>query len=187
MKPYNSDLLELHNEMKANGILIYFSGPFSQAIIEDLGSSLRKKIKITGETSKVIKVFSVFIEQAQNIINYSVNKYYFPNAAVDTAKIGVGVIVVGKYDDDKYFIQCGNEVLNTDVEHLDKKLSILKGKNKEELKIIYKEQRNAGPDKKSKGAGLGFIEMARRSSEPLDYSITQLNDKYSFFTITTVV
>jgi len=39
----------------------------------------------------------------------------------------------------------------------------------------------------SKGAGLGLIEMARKGSEPIEYSFLSIDDNFSFFTISVVV
>jgi len=55
--------------------------------------------------------------------------------------------------------------------------------DKDELKIYYKERRRADREGDSKGAGIGFIEMARKSSQPLEFSFQKIDDKHSFFTI----
>jgi hypothetical protein len=37
------------------------------------------------------------------------------------------------------------------------------------------------------GAGLGFIDMARKSENKLSYSFDKINDRISFFTLMTMV
>ena len=48
--------------------------------------------------------------------------------------------------------------------------------SKDELKALYKEQLRAEPEKGSKGAGLGFMEIARRASKPIEFDFTDVDD-----------
>ena len=54
--------------------------------------------------------------------------------------------------------------------------------SKDELKALYKEQLRAEPEDGSKGAGLGFMEIARRASKPIEFDFTDLGD-YAFFAL----
>jgi hypothetical protein len=58
--------------------------------------------------------------------------------------------------------------------------------SRDELKVYYKECRKKKKTDSVKGAGLGFIDMARKSSRPLDYSITPIDGENSFFTMKVV-
>ena len=60
--------------------------------------------------------------------------------------------------------------------------SELQHASKEELKLIYKERRKSGPDQHSLGgAGLGIIDMFRKSVLPLEYKFYPLNENESLF------
>jgi len=59
--------------------------------------------------------------------------------------------------------------------------------NKDELKQFYKKKRKEEPKSSSKGAGIGFIEMARKSSEPIKFNFEKLTNDSSFFTIEIIV
>jgi hypothetical protein len=39
----------------------------------------------------------------------------------------------------------------------------------------------------SMGAGVGLIEMARKASRPLEYSVEKIDDKFSFFELRVIV
>jgi hypothetical protein len=54
--------------------------------------------------------------------------------------------------------------------------------SKEELRALHKEQLRADPEEGSKGAGLGFMEIARRASKPIEFDFTDLGD-YTFFAL----
>ena len=53
----------------------------------------------------------------------------------------------------------------------------------DELRAAWKAQLKAGPDEFSKGAGIGFIEIARRASEPLDFDFSEVDDDHVFFAL----
>jgi hypothetical protein len=55
--------------------------------------------------------------------------------------------------------------------------------SKDELKVHYKEQLRAEPEEGSKGAGLGFMEIARRASKPIEFDFTEVDADHSFFAL----
>lgn len=173
-----TSLYNYKQELKDQGIIFSFSGPMSHDIIEGIGSAIRIKIAEgeNGDKNIALKVFSIFVEQVENVINYSVEK-----DSIDS-DMGFGIVVVGKKDD-IYFISGGNKIPNEKVEKLETMLSNLISMDKEELKAFYKERRKAAKEGDSKGAGIGFIEMARKSTKPIEYNFIPVDAKYSFFTI----
>jgi hypothetical protein len=120
----------------------------------------------------------------QNILNYSAEK--LENKEVTEDELRIGAVVIG-HDENGYFILCGNKVYNSDIAGIKDKIDEIRDRNKDELKALYKERRRMEPVPGSKGAGLGFIEMARKSSEPINYSFTPIDNDFSFFTIRVVV
>ena len=55
--------------------------------------------------------------------------------------------------------------------------------NRDELKAAYKEQLRNGPDSHSKGAGIGFIEIARRASKPIEFDFMDVDGEFAFFAL----
>jgi len=168
------DLYSLKQDFNKRGIFLSFSGPISQDLVVEIGATLKKKMKLeeAGKTT-VLRVFSAFVENAQNILHYS-------------AESNFGIIAVGS-ERDCYFILCGNSINNERVEPLREKLTKIKSMSKEELKQYYKEQRKKGPDEDSKGGGLGFIEMAKKASRPIEFDFRKINDLHSFFSVRIVI
>ena len=44
-------------------------------------------------------------------------------------------------------------------------------------------QLRAEPEEGSKGAGLGFMEIARRASKPIEFDFTEIDANYVFFAL----
>jgi len=172
------NLYDYKQSLQEDGIIFSFSGPMSHDIIEGIGSAIRIKIGEgeNGDRKAALKVFSIFVEQVENVINYSAEK-----DPIDS-ELSFGIVVIGKKDD-LFFISGGNKIEKSKKEQLETHLSKLALMDKDELKVYYKERRRAAKEGDSKGAGIGFIEMARKSSRPLEFSFQEIDENSTFFTI----
>lgn len=174
------NLLDLQKVLHNYGVLINFSGRFTQEIIEELGDAVRKYLE-TEATSQndTYNVFSVFIEQTQNIKNYGAQK---SGTSMEERIANSGIVAIGK-SETGYFVCAGNIVENQDVSILASRLNEISGLDKAGLKKLYKEQMKKDILPGSTGAGLGLIDMARRASRPLQYAMVRLDEHVSFFTL----
>lgn len=176
------EFFDYHEEITSNGIFLTFSGPLTYDFMVKLGDILKSKMSLFNvDKNLALKIFSLVIEQSQNIIFYSAEK--LPLAKIDN---GVGTITVG-FQDGHYFVFCGNPISNTKVEKLRNKLETIQKMDSEELKAYYKEQRRKERDEDSKGAGLGFIEIARKASQAIEFAFRRLDENNSFFTLKSVI
>ncbi len=176
-----NDFFQYREEITNNGIFLTFNGVLIHSFMVQFGEMLKTKMTLFNVNKNLeLKIFSTVIEQAQNIIFYSSEK--LPVPVMEGKMVGVGTITVGM-EDEHYFVICGNMVPNEEVEKLNYKLTTIQKMNQDELKQYYKEQRRMTPDVDSKGAGLGFIEMARKSSQPIEFNFRKLDEQSSYFTI----
>ncbi|WP_082936354.1 SiaB family protein kinase [Halodesulfovibrio spirochaetisodalis] len=165
--------------LQDNGVVFYFNGPVSQEVVEGIGDAVRTKLKHEDAgLSMIQRVFTILVEQMQNIIRYSTDRLA---DAEDGAETALGQIILGVDDEGGYFVSCGNKINSADTDKLQKKIEQVQHMDSDELKKFYKEMRRKDPDADSKGAGLGFIEMARKASAPLSFSIEPLDESSSFF------
>ncbi|GAB6181310.1 SiaB family protein kinase [Desulfotomaculum defluvii] len=177
-------ILDLQNYLSRHGILISFSGRFSQTIIEELGEAVKKYLE-TEEHPKndIFNVFSVFVEQTQNIKNYCESK----RASDSYARIANSCIVtIGKCEDGNY-ISSGNIIEKVDAEKLVTLINELIPLDKIALKKLYKEKLKQELPPDSLGAGVGLIDMARKANKPLEYTINGIDEQFSFFTLNVIV
>ncbi|MBV7273651.1 SiaB family protein kinase [Clostridium thailandense] len=180
----NKNLMELQSILRDSNILISFSGWFSQGIIEELGDAIKKHMQAEKSTkSNIGKVFGIFIEQTQNIRNYTVKK---ENSCNYESIANSGIVTIGKIGTE-YFICSGNLVEEEDVLKLKEKLELLKNLNNDGLKKLYKDEIRKEPQEGSVSAGIGLIDIARKSSKPIEYSLKPIDDKFYFFQLSVVV
>jgi len=178
------ELYKIKNILNSQGIIFCFSGPTTHDILMTIGDTLKQKMKNeSAAKSTVNKVFSVFIEQAENIARYSAEKEKQENGINEAS---LGIVALGRKDK-KYFVVCGNLIENDKAEKLLKKLTTIQKMDKKQLKDYYKQQRKKGSDEDSKGAGIGFIEIARNSTEKIDFHIEKIDNQFSFFSMKAVI
>jgi len=175
------NILNLRNNLNKCGVIMSFTGPFSQGIIEEIGDALRNYLENKNNSrGNIFKVFSVFIEQTQNIKNYA---YQLPEQKDQEKILLSGILNIG-HKEDNYFVSSGNLVKKADVENLENRLSAIQSYNKKELASVYRDKLRNSPENVSGGAGLGLLEMARKASEKIYFDFEKIDENYSFFTLT---
>lgn len=172
------DLYALKQHMNNAGVLYCYCGPVTQEFTETTGRTLRRKTAL-GNTSPAMamRIFAVFVEMVQNICLYSMPEH----GGEEEGPEKMGIIVVGR-EQDTFFINSGNRILLRSASRIEELLCRLQKMDKKELKSYYKEKRRQDPDPESKGAGLGFIEIARKATD-FSYSIQQVDDRHAFFSL----
>jgi hypothetical protein len=161
------------------GVVLSYTGYVTEGVLYSLGETLKQKMQLDDEDANVSKrVFSVFVEQVQNMIRYSA-EHYERDGPPKIALSG-GMVTVGR-NGGKFFVMCGNDVADADVPLLRERLGRIAGMDKEQLKAYYREKLKEEPEAQSKGASIGLIEIARRAAEPLQFDFLPLSDGRSFF------
>jgi hypothetical protein len=168
------------------GIIFSFSGYISEGVLYSLGEALRQKMTIEeADVTTIKKVFSVFVEQAQNIIRYSAEKVGKEEVG-KTLELSSGVVTIGN-ERGRFFITCANVMRNADVPKLRERLEQLRAMDKDQLKAFYKERLREPPEDDSKGATIGLIEIARRSSEPIEFDFAPIDASSQFFCLKALI
>ncbi|MBF0471485.1 MAG: hypothetical protein HQL48_08925 [Gammaproteobacteria bacterium] len=173
----NEGLYQFKQRLNNEGVIFCYSGPITQELTEVIGHVIRTKPEINQDRPNLsLKVFSVFVEMVQNVLNYSetlTEEHHHEERE--------GVVVVGR-DEKGYYVLCGNQIDPASVERITKRLETLQQMDKDALRKHYKEQRRKDPDEFSKGAGLGFIEIARKA-ESFEFSFAPISPKTTFFSL----
>ncbi|MFZ2855039.1 MAG: SiaB family protein kinase [Rhodocyclaceae bacterium] len=175
------NLLELKKTLEDANILICFNGPFSQSIIEELGNAARRYLSQDQmESTALMDVFAVYIEQTQNIRNYARRREALgdKNPAYEMATVLIG------RDGDRHIVASGNMVHADDAGALAATIDELNGLDRQALRARFKEQsRKPASNEVGRGAGLGLIDIARKTSGPIQYKIHALSEQHVFLQI----
>jgi hypothetical protein len=178
MTIFSSSLASLRDFFNTERILICFNGPISRTLIGEIGVALKDHIESTqSRESAAMDVFSVYIEMSQNIRHYAAAQGYGDTESTAT-------VVIAELDSGGYVVSAGNVVECVDGEALVQRVQQLASLDKISLKTLYKQQlRSPREEGASTGAGLGLIDVARKSSAPLECSLDQVQAGKAFFTL----
>lgn len=179
----NHELLDYYQKIKNDRIILVFKGALSQDVLAELGGLVRLRFASDSECMLMRRLFAVLIEMAQNVLHYSAEREKLP--FVDR-EAGVGVIMVRDVID-SYMVTSGNLITQESAVGLEAKCHLVSTMNKEDLKQLYISQRKKDPDPDSKGAGLGFIDIARKSSRPIQYHFAPVDADHAFFSLSATV
>ncbi len=165
----------IYDEMLSNGFSLVYFGEFSHEITKMFTSMAETDMEKNSEERSVQRrVYHVMVETLQNMNKHS-------DDLKDDASVGGGMFIIGKKND-VYYVITSNKVKREHKENLEMALNTVNNATLEELKDMYKKQIKEGRISEKGGAGLGLIDIARKTEEPLEYQFLQL-DQDSFFFI----
>jgi hypothetical protein len=174
------ELLEYYKKMCERNIVLDFQGAISQDMVVGMAELLKIK---SSQTNIVKKLFSVFIEMAQNIAIYSAERVHLDTRHGD---VGAGIIVVTE-ENNNYTITSGNLVKNRSISKIIEQCQKINRMEKGELREFYKAQIKSSRERGKKGAGVGLIDIARKSGNPIRYGVTRVDDINSFLVLSVKV
>jgi len=172
---------QLENILENDGIVFLSYGGFlTQALISSMTDALEKEAKHNELSMEVShNIFTIFIELSQNMMNYA--KFHQIEAIKSSYK--KGLIIVGLSPDEiSYYILSRNIINAQDKETIESRLKEIEGLDKDSLRALYREKRKIGHQKHEYGAGIGFIEIARRCDK-LEYHFHSINENLYYFTV----
>jgi hypothetical protein len=174
---------QLESILEKDGIVFLTYGGFlTQSLIVGMTEALERESENSAMSMKIANsIFTIFIELSQNMMNYSKSKLE-EGAEFDPK----GMIVVGKDKENRYYIMSRNIIDIEDKKKIEKKLQKIQESDLAEIKRLYKEARRSGKDSHHRGGGIGFYEIAKKSSS-IEYDFSKINETKYYFTFKAIL
>jgi hypothetical protein len=134
----------------------------------------RKIIEKNLPTSTRKRVFHVMIECLQNVTKHS------DDFDKKDKQVGNGLFIVGQ-NKDSFYVVTGNLVENEKIKPLEDRLVKINQADAQELKEIFLKQMMEGKLNERGGAGLGLIDIARKSGRKLFYHFVPFDNHRHYF------
>lgn len=168
-------IYDLHRTMMSQKLILVYQGDFTQESTKSILSMAERNLDSSGEESSIKrKVFNVMVEALQNIVKHS-------DELVDgQTRSHAAIFLIGR-EANRYSIMSGNPIRKDSVASLKEKLDQINGLDKDGLKDLYKEIIKNTTISDKGGAGLGFVDMARKSGDKLEFDFPEMNSEYCFF------
>ncbi len=163
------------DELKADVFAISYLGAIDRNLLTLMAKNIEERNQDVPPTATK-KLFKVFIELAQNIALYSLEK----SPSTDSSLSGEGIIILKEFSD--YFqIYTGNLAAKENVLLLQEKIEKINSLSHDKLREYKRLMRKNKSTDVGRG-NIGLIQVALISGNPIKYKILQIDsDKY--FTI----
>jgi len=176
---FMQSILSLYDELATNGIYIVYIGKFTQRVTNMFSNMLEEELEKKTEDKKTRKrVFHAMVETMQNIQRHA-EEY-----SDDT--FSNGLFMIGKKDG-IYYIVTTNKTSVTNKEKIIKAIDTVNAATKEELNEMYKKQLKDGKIGEHGGAGLGLIDIARKTENKIEYIFIPISFTEEYFILKTEV
>jgi hypothetical protein len=168
-------IYDLHRTMMSQKLILVYQGDFTQETTKSILAMAERNIDSSGEESNIKrKVFNVMVESLQNIVKHS-------DELVDgQTRSHAAIFLIGR-EANRYTIMSGNPIRKENVGKLQGSLEKINALDKDGLKELYKEIIKNTTISEKGGAGLGFVDMARKSGGKLEFEFPEMSNDYAFF------
>lgn len=172
------DIIDFYDKVKDSKCVISFIGNITSESINSIMQNLERSFEILQENSKIKKkIYIVFLECLQNLYHHADTIKLEDNRKIPSSFC----LIYNK--EDSYVIMTGNYIKNDRIKAFDNHLTKINQLSKEDLKEYYLEILNNGQKSAKDGAGLGMIDILRKSDDKLSFNFLPINTDYSLFSL----
>ena len=122
------------------------------------------------------RLFMFVLESLQNVSRHSNRSEHASMSLVIYSKTGSG-----------YTVTTGNVLSTSSINDLKVKLDEINNLETKEIRNVYRQMLSTAEFSNKGGAGLGLIEMAKKTGNKLDYDFVTLDNEYSYFILSKTV
>lgn len=122
------------------------------------------------------RLFMFVLESLQNVSRHSNKNQHADMSLVVYSKTGNG-----------YTVTTGNVLPTANITDLKVKLDEINNLDTKDIRNVYRQMLSESEFSNKGGAGLGLIEMAKKTGNKLDYDFIPLDDEYSYYILSKTV
>lgn len=168
-------ILEYNQNLEKDHIVICYRGPFLDRVLAIIGEKINIVINKNPLLNK--KIFSIFLELAQNVAYYSEEREEDANK-----QIGRGSFLITE-SESHYTIASANLIKKEWAQEVLEKSELINTLDTEGLRKLKRELRNQPRKENQIGGNIGLVDIALKAGSPLQVEITDVNDIHSYFIV----
>ncbi len=171
-----SNFFDFHRLMQQYQIMMIYAGEFSQSLTRTLLAFTEKKFSMENLEDIVRrKIFNIMVELLQNISKNALDNDQEPTEFSP-------VFMIGERED-SYLLISSNKMDNDHIPSLKKRIDEVNSLDQPGLKKLYKQVRMNSAFSAAGGAGIGIIDMARKSNHKILFDFSRIDHRSSMFSI----
>ena len=173
-------IFDLYQAMQNQNIIMVYEGEMNQTITTTFTAIAERDIEASTDLEYPIyrRLYHVMVESLQNVCKHSNDSEF--SISKKSNKFGTGIFIVTEKDK-VFHVVTGNDIANDKIEAMSKQLDEINSLDKLELKKLYIDKMKASRISDKGGAGLGFIDIVKKTGNKLDYSFQKISEEHSFF------
>ena len=180
------NLYNTYLNMEKDEIILSFKGDITKDLLTSIYQIIEARMEIDNEDHKRKKKFyHVLVECLQNMYHHM--ESMAENNGAPTTHPSSAIFIIGKGEQGGYTVLTGNFIQKENVDPLRDRIEMINGMNPAELKAYYLERLSSTELSDKGGAGLGIIDIARKSGNKIDYDFQPLANNFSFFTLSATI
>lgn len=152
------------------------NGPIISELLDDLDF---KSINLDIPDIKRKKIFNIAVEMFQNLYHYTRDLLVEGIKEEEIRAVHLSF----EMDEEYYILETINFILNKDEEKLIAKIDKVNLMEQKELRAYYREILSNEEFSDKGGAGLGFIDMKKRSGNQLEFEIKKNSEETKTYTL----
>ena len=180
-KGFINYLYERYSNLRVKDISLVFEGQITHQVMKALTGLVEEQLDEVEDDRVMRRVYHVMVESLQNI-NRHAEAYEYRGHPYP----GVGLVLVAK-NKERFQVTTGNIIETAHMEEISLFLGKLNNMDSDSLDDLYKQQMREGIVSPKGGAGLGFIDIRRKTGNPLDFSFMKIDDDNTFFIFTSTI
>lgn len=180
-KGFINYIYDRYKNLRVKDISLVFEGQITHQVMKALTGLVEEQLDEVEDDKVLRRVYHVMVESLQNI-NRHAESYEYRGHPYP----GVGLVLVAK-NKERFQVTTGNIVEHAHAEEIALFLAKLNSMSKDGLDDLYKKQLREGITSPKGGAGLGFIDIRRKTGNNLDYSFVRIDEETTFFIFTSII
>jgi hypothetical protein len=165
--------------MEDENVILSFKGIVTAELLTSVLHIMEAKMDSLHESPRIRKkVFNVLVECLQNLYHH-VDESATPATKEFLERKSALVLIVKEKD--HFTVKTGNYIETDKVVELQARLNTINSMDKDGLREYYQNSLNSSVVSEKGTAGLGMIDIARKSGNKLDFEFLKMNEETSFF------
>ncbi len=178
------DVYDFYKRMEDEHVILSFKGVFTSELLTSILHIMDIKMSDLGIVRKKKKrVFHVLVECLQNLYHHIEEV----NENQEETLLEKAALIIVKHDGDRIVIRTGNYIHNQGIEEFTERLAEINTLAPEDLREEYQKKLLNNELSEKGTAGLGLIDIARKSKNKLGYQFIEIDDRTSFFCLSVVI
>lgn len=184
MSAHYDFIKEYHSKFSDQEIYFEHIGNISQDTTKAFSKQLEERLESDGVNSKVIrKIYHAVVESLQNVMRHA-HEVNSGSPQGSDASEG-GFIISGS--NMKLMVSTCNAIPNEDIDGIKSMIDRFNAMDETEIKEVYKQMVKEARISEKGGAGLGLIDMIKKTKNKIEYHFEKVNDNCSLIILTSSV